>query len=240
MTPTLPLAFVAGVLSFLSPCVLPLVPSYLAYVGGSSAQGGSEGASRALLIRNSLFFILGFSLIFVGLGASASLIGSVLQENRRLLTYVGGALIVAFGLVMLGVIKLPFLYRDTRQQFGGDSSTPVGAVLLGMAFAAGWTPCIGPVLGGVLTLAGASGTLGFGVVLLASYALGLAVPFLLSALAIGSFTRFSKRFRRHLPWVERVSGGILLVAGVMLLTGTYTDLNTYLIRFTPEWLWGQL
>ena len=236
MTPTLPLAFVAGVLSFLSPCVLPLVPSYLAYVGGSSAQSGHRG----VLIRNSLFFILGFSLIFIGLGASASLIGSVLQENRRLLTYVGGVLIVAFGLVMLGVIKLPFLYRDTRQQFDGDSSTPVGAVLLGMAFAAGWTPCIGPVLGGVLTLAGASGTLMFGVVLLASYALGLAVPFLLSALAVGSFTRFSKRFRRYLPWVERVSGGILLVAGVMLLTGTYTDLNTYLIRFTPEWLWGRL
>ncbi len=237
MTPTLPLAFFAGVLSFLSPCVLPLVPSYLAYVGGSSAGGE---APRNLLIRNSLFFILGFSLIFIGLGASASLIGSVLQENRRILTLVGGVLIVSFGLVMLGVIKLPFLYRDTRQQFSGDSSTPVGAVLLGMAFAAGWTPCIGPVLGGVLTLAGASGTLGFGVILLASYALGLAVPFLLSALAIGSFTRFSHRFRNYLPWVERVSGGILLIAGIMLLTGTYTELNTYLIRFTPEWLWSRL
>ena len=240
MTPTLPLAFLAGVLSFLSPCVLPLVPSYLAYVGGSSVQGASERASRHLLIRNSLFFILGFSLIFVGLGASASLVGSLLQENRRILTLVGGVLIVSFGLVMLGVIKLPFLYRDTRQQFGGDSSTPVGATLLGMAFAAGWTPCIGPVLGGVLTLAGASGTLMVGVALLASYALGLAVPFLLSALAIGSFTRFSNRFRRYLPWVERVSGGILVVAGVMLLTGTYTELNTYLIRFTPEWLWSRL
>ena len=237
MTPTLPLAFFAGVLSFLSPCVLPLVPSYLAYVGGSSA---GEQASRRLLIRNSLFFILGFSLIFVGLGASASLVGSVLQENRRVLTLVGGVLIVSFGLVMLGVIRLPFLYRDTRQQFSGDSSTPVGAVLLGMAFAAGWTPCIGPVLGGVLTLAGASGTLGFGVILLASYALGLAVPFLLSALAIGSFTRFSYRFRSYLPWVERISGGILVIAGVMLLTGTYTELNVYLIRFTPEWLWSRL
>ncbi len=237
MTPTLPLAFFAGVLSFLSPCVLPLVPSYLAYVGGSSA---GARAPRYLLVRNSLFFILGFSLIFVGLGASASLVGSLLQENRRLLTLVGGILIVSFGLVMLGAVKLPFLYRDTRQQFSGDSSTPIGAVLLGMAFAAGWTPCIGPVLGGVLTLAGASGTLLFGVALLASYALGLAVPFLLSALAIGSFTRFSSRFRRYLPWVERVSGGILVVAGVMLLTGTYTELNAYLIRFTPEWLWSRL
>ena len=240
MTPTLPLAFLAGVLSFLSPCVLPLVPSYLAYIGGSSARGASERAARGVLIRNSLFFILGFSLIFIGLGASASLVGSLLQENRRALTLIGGMLIVSFGLMMLGVIKLPFLYRDTRQQFSGDSSTPVGAVLLGMAFAAGWTPCIGPVLGGVLTLAGASGTLLFGVTLLASYALGLALPFLLSALAVGSFTRFSGRFRRYLPWVERVSGGILLVAGIMLLTGTYTELNTYLIRFTPEWLWNRL
>ena len=237
MTPTLPLAFFAGVLSFLSPCVLPLVPSYLAYVGGSSA---GARAPRYLLVRNSLFFILGFSLIFVGLGASASLVGSLLQENRRLLTLVGGILIVSFGLVMLGAVKLPFLYRDTRQQFSGDSSTPVGAVLLGMAFAAGWTPCIGPVLGGVLTLAGTSGTLLFGVALLASYALGLGVPFLLSALAIGSFTRFSSRFRHYLPWVERASGGILVVAGVMLLTGTYTELNVYLIRFTPEWLWSRL
>ncbi len=240
MTPTLPLAFFAGVLSFLSPCVLPLVPSYLAYVGGSSVRGESGAASRKVLIRNSLFFILGFSLIFIGLGASASLIGGLLQENRRVLTLVGGGLIISFGLVMLGVIRLPFLYRDTRKQFSGDSSTPVGAALLGMAFAAGWTPCIGPVLGGVLTLAGASGTLGFGVILLASYALGLAVPFLLSALAIGSFTRFSSRFKRYLPWVERISGGILLVAGIMLLTGTYTELNTYLIRFTPEWLWSRL
>jgi cytochrome c-type biogenesis protein len=233
MTPTLPLAFAAGVLSFLSPCVLPLVPSYLAYVGGGA------GAKRGVVLRSSLYFVLGFSLVFIGLGASASLLGSVLSAYRRELTLVGGVLILFFGLVMLGV-RIPFLQRDARLRFGGETRTPVGAVFLGMAFAAGWTPCIGPVLGGVLTLAGTTGQLGQGVLLLSAYALGLAVPFLLAALMFESFSRFSARFRRHLPWVERVSGVILIIAGLMLLTGTFTALNGVLIRYTPEWLWSRL
>ena len=234
MTPTLPLAFAAGVLSFLSPCVLPLVPSYLAYVGGSGA------AKRALLIRNSLLFVLGFSLIFIALGASASALGSLLRANREVLTIGGGLLVILFGLVMLGVIRLPWLMRDTRVQARHDASTPWGAVLLGMAFAAGWTPCIGPVLGGILTLAGASGTLGAGVLMLATYSLGLAVPFLLASLAMDPFLRFSRRFRAWLPWVERTAGGLLVVAGVLMVTGTYTRLNLWLIQFTPDWLYSRL
>ncbi len=236
MTPTLTLAFAAGVLSFLSPCVLPLVPSYLAYVGG-------VGAARGAMLRSSLFFVLGFSLIFVGLGASASLLGGLLTAYRRELTLVGGVLIIFFGVMMLGV-RVPglqrLLGREARVRFTGETRTPVGAVLLGMAFAAGWTPCIGPVLGSVLTLAGTSDGLGQGALLLAFYALGLAVPFVLAAVMLGSFTRVSSRFRRYLPWVERVSGAILIVAGVMLLTGTYTALNATLIRYTPEWLWSRL
>lgn len=236
MTPTLTLAFAAGVLSFLSPCVLPLVPSYLAYVGG-------VGAARGAMLRSSLFFVLGFSLIFVGLGASASLLGGLLSAYRRELTLVGGVLIIFFGVMMLGV-RVPglqrLLGREARVRFTGETRTPVGAVLLGMAFAAGWTPCIGPVLGSVLTLAGTSDGLGQGALLLAFYALGLAVPFVLAAVMLGSFTRVSSRFRRYLPWVERVSGAILIVAGVMLLTGTYTALNATLIRYTPEWLWSRL
>ena len=235
MTPTLPLAFTAGVLSFLSPCVLPLVPSYLAYVGG-------VGAARGAMFRSSLFFVLGFSLIFVGLGASASLLGGLLSAYRRELTLVGGVLIIFFGAVMLGA-RLPFLgrlQREARLRFAGETRTPVGAALLGMAFAAGWTPCIGPVLGGVLTIAGTSGQLGQGVALLTCYALGLALPFLGAALMLGSFTRFSAEFRRYLPWVERISGAILIVAGAMLLTGTYTALNGTLIRYTPAWLWSRL
>ena len=236
MTPTLTLAFTAGVLSFLSPCVLPLVPSYLAYVSG-------VGAARGRVVRSSLFFVLGFSLIFVGLGASASLLGGLLSAYRYQLTLVGGVLIIFFGVVMLGV-KIPglqqFLGREVRISFAGEAHTPVGAVLLGMAFAAGWTPCIGPVLGSVLTLAGTSGGLGQGVTLLTFYALGLAVPFVGAALMLGAFTRVSSRFRHLLPWVERVSGVILIVAGVMLLTGTYTALNGMLIRYTPDWLWSRL
>jgi cytochrome c-type biogenesis protein len=234
VTPTLGLAFTAGLLSFLSPCVLPLVPSYLAYVGGSGAT------KRALLIRNALLFVAGFSLVFIALGASASALGSLLRANRQILMLGGGVLVILFGLVLLGVIRLPVLMRDTRVQAKHDASTPIGAVLLGMAFAAGWTPCIGPVLGGILTLAGASGTLLEGVALLAVYSAGLAVPFLLAALALEPFLRVSRRMRRWLPWVERAAGGLLVVAGLLMVTGTYTRLNTWLLRFTPDWLYSRL
>lgn len=234
MTPTLPLAFVAGLLSFLSPCVLPLVPSYLAFVGGSA------DAKRAVLIRNSLFFILGFSLVFIVLGASASALGSLLRSNMQLLTRVGGVLVIAMGLIMLGVIRVPWVYRDTRPQYQGESRTPLGAMLLGMAFAAGWTPCIGPILGAILTLASASGTLATGVGLLAVYALGLGVPFLLAALLLEPFMRFSHSFRRYLPLVERGAGVLLVVVGALMVTGTFTRLNSLLIEITPTWLLDRL
>lgn len=234
MTPGIGVAFAAGVLSFLSPCVLPLVPSYLAYVGGSAE------AKRAVLIRNALAFVLGFSLVFIALGAGASALGSLLRTNQRALTLGGGVLVILFGLVMLGVIKLPWLYRDTRMQYSGETRTPLGAVLLGMAFAAGWTPCIGPILGAILTMAGAAGTLTAGVGLLAVYALGLAVPFLAAALLLDPFMRFSRRFRRFLPWVERVAGALLLAAGILMVTGLYTVLNGYLINITPAWLLDKL
>jgi len=234
VTPTLTLAFTAGILSFLSPCVLPLVPSYLAYVGGSGA------AKRSLLIRNALLFVAGFSIIFIALGASASALGSLLRANRQFLTIGGGMLVIVFGLVLLGVIRLPMLMRDTRVQAKHDASTPIGAVLLGMAFAAGWTPCIGPVLGGILTLAGASGTLLEGVTMLAVYSAGLAIPFLLAALALEPFLRVSRRMRSWLPWVERAAGGLLVVAGILMVTGTYTRLNSWLLRFTPDWLYSRL
>lgn len=233
MTPSLPIAFAAGVLSFLSPCVLPLVPSYLAYIGGGSA-------SRLTTLRNSLLFVLGFSLVFIALGASASLLGSLLLEYRSWLIRLGGLLVVVFGLMLLGLFKLPFLYRSVRAEYRGNSSTPLGATLMGMSFAIGWTPCVGPVLGAILTLAGASGTLSVGSSLLAVYALGLAIPFLLAALGLDAFSRFSKRFSRFLPWVERISGTILVLAGLLMLSGYYTRLNTYMIRLTPQWLLERL
>lgn len=233
MTPTLPLAFAAGVLSFLSPCVLPLVPSYLAYIGGGSAN-------RLTAIRNSVLFVLGFSVVFIALGASASLVGSLLLDNRSWLIRLGGLLVILFGLMLLGLFKVPFLYRSMKAEYRGETSTPLGATVMGMSFAIGWTPCVGPVLGAILTLAGASGTLSHGASLLAVYALGLAIPFLLAAIGLGAFTRFSERFRRFLPWVERVSGSILVLAGLLMISGYYTRLNAYMIRLTPQWLLERL
>lgn len=224
----------AGLLSFLSPCVLPLVPSYLAYVGVSGSAG------RMTALRNAGLFVLGFSLVFIAMGASASALGSLIRQHQQTLTVAGGVLVIAFGLVMLGVIRLPFLYRDTRRPLGGDSQRPLGAVLLGTAFAFGWTPCIGPILGAILTAAGASGTLAGGVGLLSAYAAGLALPFLLAAVAIEPFTRMSRRLGPALPWIERASGVLLLVIGLMMVTGTFTALNNLLIRWTPDWLWSRL
>lgn len=234
--PTPSVALIAGVLSFLSPCVLPLVPSYLAYVGVSGTAG------RAMALRNAALFVLGFSLVFIAMGASASALGSLIRQHQQTLTVAGGLLVMAFGLVMLGVIRLPFLYRDTRRPLGDgtDTQRPFGATLLGMAFAFGWTPCIGPILGAILTAAGASGTLAGGVGLLAAYAAGLALPFLLAAVAIEPFTRLSRRLRPAIRWVERASGVLLLVIGLMMVTGTFTALNNLLIRWTPAWLWSRL
>jgi cytochrome c-type biogenesis protein len=232
--PTVSAAFLGGILSFLSPRVMPLVPTNQAYVGGSA------DAKRRALLLNAVSFIVGFSLVFIALGASASALGSVMRANKQALMLVGGILVVFFGLVMLGVVKLPWLYRDTRMRYEGETRTPWGATLLGMAFAAGWTPCIGPILGAILTMAGAAGTLSAGVGLLSVYSIGLGVPFLLAALLLEPFMRFSKGFRRWLPWVERASGVILLIAGVLMLTGTYEALNGYLINITPSWLIDRL
>lgn len=233
MTPSVPIALAAGVLSFLSPCVLPLVPSYLAYLGGDTGRQGP-------VVRNSLFFVLGFSLVFIMLGASASLLGALVLENRSWLMRLGGLLVIVFGLMLFGFFRIPFLYRTARPGYPKNGSTPLGALLMGMAFAIGWTPCIGPVLGAILTLAGASGTLSTGAGLLAVYAAGLAIPFLLASLGMGAFSRFSNRFRRFMPWVERVSGGILVVAGLLMVSGYYTRINAYLIRLTPQWLLERL
>ncbi len=236
MAPSLPLAFIAGILSFLSPCVLPLVPSYIAYIGGNSAID----QKKHLVLRNSLFFILGFSIIFITLGASASALGGLLRAYRPYLMTFGGLLIIFFALNMLGLFKLSFLMADNRKQYQGNTATPIGAVLMGMAFAAGWSPCIGPVLGSILTLAGATGTLSQGILLLSFYAIGLGVPFFLAALATERFLKFSSKFKQHLIWVERAAGGLLLVAGLLMVTGYYTVLSRYFLKFTPEWLFSKI
>jgi len=236
-------AFSAGVFSFLSPCVLPLVPSYLSFVAGMSLQGlqGEKTARvRRAIFLNAVLFILGFSAVFIALGASFSLLGRALLGSIDLVRKAGGILIIFFGLFIAGILKLPFLMRERRLQLQERPAGYLGAVLVGAAFGAGWIPCVGPILGSILTLAGTSETAGRGVVLLSAYSLGLGVPFLLSALALNGFNRFFQRFRPYMRVVEVTAGVLLVLIGILLFTGYLTLLNSYLISLTPAWLWERL
>lgn len=236
-----PVAFVAGVLSFLSPCVLPLVPSYASYLTGMTHQELMEGnGTQRPLLSHGLLFILGFSLVFMALGASASALGGLARREGVWLTRVGGVLLVGFGLHLMGLLRIPGAHREWRAGLARRPSGYAGSLTAGVAFGAGWSPCIGPVLGGILSLAATRGGVTDGVQLLAVYSAGLAVPFLVSTLLLGRFLQAMKGFRRWLPWVKKVSGGILVVMGVLLLTGTFTVLAGYLTRWTPEFLLKRL
>lgn len=219
-------ALIAGALSFLSPCVLPLVPPYLCYMAGVSVEdfragGPASGTlkSRNAVILSSFFFTLGFATVFVALGAGASAIGLLLRQYIDILAKVGGVIIIIMGLNFLGLFRIGFLAREARFQGGGKPATLSGAYLMGLAFAFGWTPCIGPVLGAILGIAAGSDTAGTGAFLLAVYSLGLAVPFWIAALFSGAFMNFLGRFRRHLGLVEKVLGLLLVLTGVAFLTG---------------------
>ncbi|HEY7682949.1 MAG TPA: cytochrome c biogenesis CcdA family protein [Gemmatimonadales bacterium] len=228
-------AFSAGILSFLSPCVLPLVPSYIGFLTGLSLDEMSS--RRRTAVTHALAFIAGFSLIFLLLGASATTLGRALRYHRIWLERVGGLLIILFGLVCLGVVKWSPLQADRRLHLQNKPIGYLGSVLVGMAFAAGWTPCIGPILGGIFTLASASETVGRGMALLGAYSAGLALPFLLAAWAVDSFLEWFQKFRRYLPWVMRASGALLVVVGLLLLTGQFTRLANWLNAITPAgWL----
>ncbi len=243
---TILLAMTAGALSFLSPCVLPLVPSYLAFLAGVSGPVSMAAAapraapSRAVTLLHAGLFIGGFSLVFIAMGASFSLLGQLLFQSRGVLQKVGGVLIILFGLSLVGVLRLPFLQREWSVHLQERPSGYAGSVLVGIAFASGWVPCVGPVLGSILTLAGTAERATDGITMLAAYAAGLGVPFFLSALALERFHRFFNRFRRFLPLVDRVAGVMLVAVGVLLFTGTMTSLNAYFIRLTPEWLLKRL
>lgn len=223
--PSLLIVFLAGMLSFITPCVLPLVPSYLAVLGGGSGKKPVTGA---------LLFILGFTLVFISLGAGASALGSVLRQNKDVLAQIGGALILVFGIIFLVKDRIPALNREYRADLGNASK--FGLVALGAAFAAGWTPCIGPILGVVLSIAGSSGSVGAGVGLLFVYAMGLGVPFLLAALA---WDKLGSGLRKAMRWVgviEKVSGVLLIVVGLLLLSGNYIEITRSLAALTPQWL----
>jgi len=225
-------AFAAGLLSFLSPCVLPLVPSYIGFLTGMSLP--EVAARRRVALGHALLFVLGFTLVFMVLGASATALGRALNYYQQWLQRIGGALIILFGLICLGVVKAPFLDQERRLQVDQKPVGYLGSALVGMAFGAGWTPCIGPVLGAILGLAATSQDLTRGLLLLAVYSAGLAVPFLLAAVALDAFLDWFQRFRRYLPWVMRVSGALLIFVGILMTTGEFTRLAGWLQQFTPD------
>jgi cytochrome c-type biogenesis protein len=239
-------AFVAGVLSFISPCVLPLIPGYLSFISGATLDemqgtarpGAAVGvaappAARRRVIVTSLFFILGFSLVFVTLGATASALGQFLMERLRLLGKIAGVVLVVFGLHTMGVLRIGWLYSERRVQVDRKPAGPLGAMLVGIAFAFGWTPCIGPILAGILAIAGAQETIGKGVQLLAVYSAGLGIPFLMAALAIDRFFAAFARIRRHYRTIELVSGGLLVAIGVLIFTDRFTIIARVLTPYLP-------
>jgi cytochrome c-type biogenesis protein len=231
-------AFTAGVLSFLSPCVLPLVPSYIGFLTGMTLPE-MTGRRRVALVH-ALLFVGGFSLVFILLGASATALGRALNYYQLWLQRIGGVLIILFGLLCLGVFNLRLLTQERRLNLERKPVGYLGSALVGMTFAAGWTPCIGPVLGGILGLAATSADVSWGMVLLAVYSAGLALPFLIAAVAVESFLDWFQRFRRFLPWVMRISGALLVFVGILLVTGEFTRLAGWLQTLTPDFLREQL
>ncbi|HUF28950.1 MAG TPA: cytochrome c biogenesis protein CcdA [Gemmatimonadaceae bacterium] len=230
----LAIAFSAGLLSFLSPCVLPLIPSYVTFVTGLSLEDVQHARRTALV--HSLLFILGFSLIFLALGATATVVGQALGYYRVWITRIGGVLIILFGLYMLGVFNLDFLQRERRVHLATKPVGYLGTVLVGITFGAGWTPCIGPILGGILMYTHSTADLERGLLLLGTYSLGLAVPFVAAALAINHFLAVFSRIKRHLAWVTRASGALLVVVGLLLVSNYFTILAAMLQRYTPAWI----
>lgn len=224
-----PLAFLAGFLSFLSPCVLPLVPSYISFITGVSFEDLTEGADRRrirfLTITNSLAFIAGFSLIFVALGASSSAVGKFLFVYQDWIRIIGGVLVILFGLFVSGIIRIDFFTRERKFHLSGKPAGYLGTFLVGMTFAAAWTPCIGPILGTILVYASSKGSAPFGFKLLAVYSFGLALPFFLSSLMFNSFLSYSAKIRKYMRWIMAASGVLLIVFGILLLTNNVRQLT---------------
>jgi cytochrome c-type biogenesis protein len=236
-------AFSAGLFSFLSPCVLPLFPSYVSFITGMSVAdltGELPLTARRRVLLHALAFVLGFSIVFVALGASFSAAGQFLLDYREWIRRIGGALIVIFGLYIAGVLKLALFGRTAQWQIREKPAGYLGSFAVGVTFAIGWTPCVGPILGAILSLAGTAETVERGIGLLVAYSAGLGVPFLLSAIALGSFLKFFQRYRPLIPAMERAAGAILIVVGVLVFTNYYIALNAWAISLTPEWLLRRL
>jgi cytochrome c-type biogenesis protein len=230
-------AFVAGFLSFVSPCVLPLIPGYISFVSGVSVEemrgDAPPATSRVQVFITSLAFVIGFSLVFIALGASATAIGKFLFAKLPLLSKIAGVILIIFGLHTMGVFRLAFLETEKRVHAQRKPAGPLGAMLVGIAFAFGWTPCIGPILGGILAIAGSRNSVGEGITLLAVYSLGLGIPFLITSLAINQFFGAAKRIRRYYHAIELTSGALLIVIGVLILTGQLTLIVRMLQPYLP-------
>lgn len=239
-------ALLGGLISFVSPCVLPLVPPYLCYMAGVSldkltgevepqaggeAVAGAPVAARTSVLLPAIFFVLGFSVVFTALGAGASTIGALVRSQMDVLATIAGVVIIIMGAHFLGLFRIGFLYREARFQGGGAGLA--GAFVMGLAFAFGWTPCIGPILGVILAMAGTRDTVGEGALMLAVYSAGLGIPFLLAAMFVGPFMNFLTRFRQHLGVVEKVMGGLLVLTGILFITGSMQRFSFWLLEAFP-------
>jgi cytochrome c-type biogenesis protein len=229
-------AFIAGLLSFISPCVLPLIPVYLGYLTGSTISG-REAPQRSYVFTHALMFVGGFTIIFVLFGALAGLLGSALGTFSDYMVWIGGIMLIIFGLHVMGIITIPIFNMQKKLEYGYNQTPSYArSGLVGMAFAAGWTPCIGPILGAILTVALQGQNIGLSMFYLFIYSLGLAVPFLITAWMLTAATSQLKKLNRYMGLIERTSGAFILIIGVLLLTGKLAEFNSYVSRFAPAWL----
>ena len=228
------ISFTAGLLSFLSPCVLPLIPSYVTFMTGMSLEDVTRARRTAVI--HALLFILGFTLVFLTLGATATVLGRLLLAQRMWIARIGGLLVILFGLYLLGVFNIGAFARERRYHITDKPLGYLGTVVVGIAFGAGWTPCIGPILGGILTYTATQADLRRGLVLLFAYSMGLALPFFLAAVAIERFISLFQRFRTRMIWVNRFAGALLVVVGVLMMTNYLSYISGFLQSYTPELL----
>ena len=233
MNTTISIAFLAGLISFLSPCVLPLIPGYISYISGTSLEKLVEKKNNLVLVK-TVFFTLGFSLVFISLGLTASFIGKFFLNNSNILRIVAGIIIIFFSLQLIGIINFKFMNKDLRiltDQYSNNLAFPL---IVGAAFGFGWTPCIGPILGSILTLAAIEENLNKAVLLISFYSLGLAIPFIVSGVLINKFLFFSKNFRKYIPAITKVGGGILLITGIAILTNQLQILGFIILEYFPS------
>lgn len=234
LLPAMLVAMIGGIISFLSPCVLPIVPPYLAYMSGVSiSEMQDQGSARRKATLSALFFVLGLSTVFLFLGFTASAFGAFFLQNQVLFAKISGAVVIVFGLHFLGVFRIPILDREARMETGQSGGSAFGAYILGLAFAFGWTPCIGPQLGAILSLAASEASVARGTFLLGVYAAGLGIPFLLAAMFLDRSMSVMNKLKRHMGTIEKVMGGLLLFVGVMLVTGLFTSFSWWLLETFP-------